>query len=100
MIHLGGCGQGCPGLLSPAGGGVEGAETEVAMGLEWAHAELLGQGEGLAVMGFGRLDLWGIAMRGNLAEEPAGLCLIAASCVGTRKFEEAPGQRTRLVHAA
>lgn len=39
-------------------------------------------------------------MHGDLAEEPVGKRLVAASCVGTRKFEEAPGQRARLVHAA
>src|SRR5262245_48233657 len=87
-------------VLPLADRGVEGAEPQVAMRLEWAQAQLLSQGEGLAVMGFGGLDLWGITMRGNLAEEPAGMCLIATSCVGTGEIEEAPGQCTRLVHAA
>jgi uncharacterized protein (DUF433 family) len=38
-IHLAGCGQGCPGLLSLAGRGVESAKTQVAMCLEWAHTQ-------------------------------------------------------------
>jgi len=37
---------------------------------ERAHAEILGQGAGLAVGGFGQLDLQGLALRGDLAEEP------------------------------
>jgi hypothetical protein len=42
-------------LLLLADGGIQRAEDPVAVGLEWAHAEFLGQGEGLLVMDFGRL---------------------------------------------
>jgi hypothetical protein len=34
----------------------------VAVGHERAHAELLGQGQGLLVVGFGRRDIWGIGV--------------------------------------
>jgi len=47
------------GLLSPAYPGVQCAEVPVAMGLERSHAQLLGQGEGLAVGGFGLLGIGG-----------------------------------------
>ena len=87
-------------LLPLAGPGVEGAEPQVAMRLQRAHAEFLGQGEGLAVVGGGLVDVRGLAMHGDLAEEPAGMRLVAAARVGTGEFEEASGQRTRLVHAA
>jgi hypothetical protein len=39
------------------------------MGEERAHAELLGQGEGLAVGGFGLLNRWRLAPRRDLAEQ-------------------------------
>ena len=42
--------------------GIQRAEAKVAVGLERAHAEFVGQGEGLTVVGFSRLDLWGLAM--------------------------------------
>ena len=32
------------------------------MGHEWAHAEFLGQGQGLPVVGFGLHDIWGIGV--------------------------------------
>jgi len=38
--------------------------------LERAHAKLLGQGEGLVVVGFSGFDLWGGVVRMELAEEP------------------------------
>ncbi len=38
------------------------------MGLEGAHAEFLGPGEGLFLMGFGLVELWGIAMHRNPPE--------------------------------
>jgi hypothetical protein len=37
---------------------IEGAEAEVAVGLERAHAEFVGQGEGLAVEAGGGLGRW------------------------------------------
>ena len=39
-----------------------GPKAPVAVGLEWAHAEFLGQGEGLAVVGFGLRGIRGIGV--------------------------------------
>jgi len=72
----------------------------VAVGLERAHAQVLGEGEGLAVMGCGLVDVWGLATHGNIAEETVGMRLIAASCVGTREFEKACGEGTSFIHTA
>src|SRR5262249_9180980 len=47
----------------------------------------------------GLLGLRWITTRGSLAEEPIGMRLVAASCLGAVEFEEAFGKRTRLVHA-
>jgi hypothetical protein len=42
------------------------------MRLQRTHADLLSQGKGLAVVGFGLVDVRGLATPGDLAEEPAG----------------------------
>src|SRR5262249_20902382 len=55
------------GLLSLSRGGIQQAKAAVAVGLEWAHAECFGQGQGLLVVDGSVFDLWGIATRGNLA---------------------------------
>ena len=54
-----------PGLLPLAGRGVQRAKTIVTVGLQRAHTHLLSQGEGLAVMGGGLVDVRGIAMHGT-----------------------------------
>ena len=41
----------------------------MAVGQEWTHSQFVSQGKGLAVEGFGRLNLRGITMRSDLAEE-------------------------------
>ena len=56
-------------LLPLACPGVQRAEAEVTVRLERTHAQLLGQGEGLAVVGFGGSTSGGVA-RVELAEEP------------------------------
>src|SRR5262249_24061596 len=43
--------------LPLASHGVQGTEATVAVGLERAHAELIGQGQGLLIVGFGLRDL-------------------------------------------
>jgi hypothetical protein len=40
------------------------------MGLEWAHAECLGQSEGLAVVGFGKCNIGRIAVQCDRTKEP------------------------------
>ena len=57
------------GLLRLVDLGVQHTKAEVAMGLERAHAELIGQGQGLAVVGFGQPALRRLAPRRNVAEE-------------------------------
>src|SRR5438132_6600835 len=72
----------------------------MAVGLEGAHAEFVGQSEGLAVVGFGLLGLRRITTCGGLTEEPVGMRLVAASYEGAGELEEASGKRARLVYAA
>ncbi len=80
--------------------GIQGAEAAVAVGLERAHAEFLGQGEGLAVVGFGLLDLRGLALRRNLAEEAQGIRLVATFLVLTGERQRPLGEGVRLLQAA
>ena len=49
----------------------------MAMGLQRAHAELLGQSKGLPIMGFIVVCLWGLAPRRDLAEEAQDIRLVA-----------------------
>jgi hypothetical protein len=72
----------------------------VAVGLERAHAECLGQGEGLAVVGFGVLALWRLAPRGNLAEEAQGIRLGAPLLVRMGERQRVLGEGMRLLQAA
>ena len=72
--------------------GVERAEAEVAVGHERAHAEFLGQGEGLAVVGFGLLDLRGITPCRNVAEEAQGIRLVATFLVRTGERQRPLGE--------
>jgi hypothetical protein len=53
----------------------------VAVGLEWAHAKFLGQGQGLPVIVCGRFDLRGLTLRRNVAEETQGIRLVATFLV-------------------
>ena len=85
----------------PADLGIQRAEAQVAVGLERAHAEFLGQSEGLAVVGFGRLNLRGLVLRSDVAEEAEGIRLVASFLVAYGQASRAsPGQCARLRQAA
>ena len=70
------------------------------MGLERAHAEFLGQGEGLVVVGFGLLALRGLAPRGNIAEEAQGIRLVTAFLVLRVCSRACSARVLRLLQAA
>ena len=72
----------------------------MAVGLERAHAEFVGQGEGLAVVGFGLLALRGLTLRRNVAEEAQGIRLVAAFLVRTGERQRPLGEGVRLLQAA
>ena len=55
----------------------------MAVGLQRAHAEILGQGEGLLIESFGQLNLWRTTPRRNVAEEVQGIGLAAPFLVRT-----------------
>src|SRR5882724_6470316 len=100
LVHLDGCRELSAGRLPLAGRAIQRAQTEMAVGHEWAHAEFLGQGEGLPVVIFGRLDLWGGLMGGDLPEEPQGPRLVSPLLMVTGEGEGTPSALDRLLHAA
>jgi hypothetical protein len=67
------------------------------MRLQRAHAEGLGQGEGLAVLALGLLDLRGSALGRDVAEEPQGICLIALPLLGACDLEGLLAELHRLL---
>jgi len=69
----------------------------MAVGHERAHAQLLGQREGLPVVGFGLLTLWGIATRCNVAEEVQGIRVVATFLVRTGDGQRPLGEGVRLL---
>src|SRR5262245_22335655 len=89
------------GLLSPAYLAIEHTEVEMAVGYEWTHAEFVGQGQGLVVMGCGSLTLQGlIAPRRNVAEEAQCIRLVAAFLVLPGECQRTLSQGLRLLQAA
>ena len=70
------------------------------MGLEWAHAECLGQSDGLAVVSFGLFRLQGITPRRNVAEEMQSIRLVAAFLVLMGERQRALGEGLCLLQAA
>ena len=88
------------GLLPLADLGIQRAEAEVAVGLERAHAELLGQGEGLAIMGFGLLAHPEARAARNLAEEAQGIGLVATFLMLTGERQRLFGEGVRLLQVA
>jgi hypothetical protein len=79
-------------LRSLARRGIQHAEAPVAVGLERAHAEVVGQGEGLAVIVFGLLARQRLAPRRNRAEEAQSICLVAPFLVRTGMRQRTLGQ--------
>ena len=72
----------------------------MAVGHEWAHAEFVGQGAGLLVVGFGLSNIRGIAPRRNVAEEVQGIRLVATFLVLAGMRQRPLGEGVRLFQAA
>jgi hypothetical protein len=99
-VERDGRGQGGAGLLPLTGLRIQRAETVVAVGLERAHAEFLGQGQGLPVVGFGRLAFRSLAPRRNIAEEAQGIRLVTMFLALTGICQYTLGEGVRLLQMA
>jgi hypothetical protein len=80
--------------------GVQSPEAEVAVGLQRAHAQLLSQGEGLAVVIASLIALRRLTSRRNLAKEAQGIRLVAPFLVRTGERQRMLGEGVRLLQAA
>ena len=72
----------------------------MAVRLERAHAQCLGQSQGLTVGGCGQLGLRGMAVRVDLAEEPQGPGLLTLLRVRAADLQATHRDCQRLVEAA
>src|SRR5262245_41728945 len=88
------------GLLWPAAPCIQRTEATVAVSLQWAHAKLLGQGEGMAIVGGGLFDLRRLALGGNVTKETQGPCLVAPFLVSPGEPECLLGKGQRLPQTA
>ncbi len=66
------------------------------MGLEGTHAEFVGEGEGLLIVGFGCFSIWGIVVHGNVAEKAEGLGLVSPLLACTEEIESLVGEAARV----
>src|SRR5262249_44251827 len=92
--------QGVASLLTLCCLEIQRAEPAVAVGHERAHAEFLGQGEGLLVVGFHLRVLWWLTPCCNVAEEAQGICLVAPFLVRTCMRQRTHGEGVCLPQAA
>jgi hypothetical protein len=69
----------------------------MAMGRERPHPQLLGQGEGFPIVGFGSSTCWRVAPRLEPAEEAQGVRLMAPLLVRTGERQCALGVGERLI---
>ena len=69
----------------------------MAVRLEWAHAQCLGEGERLAIVNFGWLDVRRFSSCATLTQESQGTRLIAAFLVRLGEGEGALAQLLRLL---
>ena len=80
-------------LLPLAGRGIQCTQATMAVRLERAHAQFLGQGEGLLVGGVGLFNLWRLVTRRNVAEEAQGIRLVAAFLMFAGERQRPLGER-------
>jgi hypothetical protein len=85
------------GLLPLAKAAVQLAEAEVTMGGEWAHPELIGPDESLAVVRLGRLLIRRLRLRADLAEKAENPGLVAALLLPAAEVKGAPGNFERVL---
>jgi len=88
-IHLNGRGQFGTGLLYLSGLEIQGAKATMAVSLEGAHAQFLGQSKGLAVVSFSLCNIGEVGVGLDDTKLVQRMRLVAA-------FLELPGQVERL----
>src|SRR5262249_47939445 len=87
------------GLLRLARLGIERAEAQVGVGVQWTHGEGLGQGERLAVEGCGQCDLWESPITRNITEEPQSIRLPALLLLSPGRLKGLLAELSGFCHA-
>jgi hypothetical protein len=72
----------------------------MAVGDQWTHPQFLGEGKGLAVVGFSPRALRGTAMYRNLTEEAQGIRLVPSRLEGTGELQCLLGEDLRVLQMA
>jgi hypothetical protein len=70
------------------------------VGLKRAHAEFLGQSEGMPVVGFGQGNIWEIVVQRGRPEEPQSPRLVTAFLAITGEHEGTLGELARVLCTA
>src|SRR5262245_15975578 len=91
-VEVDGSREGSTGLCLPSCRAIQRPKAMMTVGLERAHAEFLGQGEGLPVVIFYLLGLRRVAMPGEVAEESEDPRLSPAFLVLTGECEGLHGK--------
>ncbi len=99
-VQLDGGGERGAGQCSTACPAVQRAETAVTVRLQRAHAEFPGQGEGVLIVGLGRLDLRRLAPCCDVAEKAQGIRLVTTFLAFTGERQRTLGEGVRLLQAA
>src|SRR4029450_12260813 len=86
-VHVDSRGQRHARLIQPLYLAVQRTKTAVAVGLERAHTQLLGECKGLLVIGFSLCDLRRRALCCDLAKEPQGVSFVAPFLVGSGELQ-------------
>src|SRR5437867_3516242 len=87
-------------VLTLARAPVELTEAEVAVGDKGAHAELLGQIEGLAIKALRSVEVWRRAACGGLGEDSQDSCFSAPTADATAVVERVPSGSGRVAFTA
>jgi hypothetical protein len=93
-------GQRGAGVGAPFQPDTEFPKASVAVRRERAHAKLLGQGEGLLLVGLGLVALRRLTPCGNLAERTQGIHLMATFLASTGERQRTCGVGVRLLRMA
>jgi hypothetical protein len=99
VVQLDGGGQLGTGLFPPAKPGTQHTETEVTVGLERTHAELLSKCHSLLVSILRLFDLRGLLMYMDFAEQPKSPGLVPALLTLTAQSERAPSELSCIIPA-
>src|SRR5262249_50713516 len=88
------------GFTALAGASVELAEPQVAVGQDRTHAQLVSDGHGLPVRGFGSFRIWWVAMRSDPAQSAERPRFLVPSLVVAGEIDSLIDEPDRILFSA